>query len=81
MKFLFAKDIIEITGLKITKSREIIKELNKELKEKGYLTIQGRVPEKYFYDRYFPESKDQAGNKKALQEAGTSQSANTKHTT
>ncbi|VEH37677.1 Uncharacterised protein [Fusobacterium varium] len=48
MKFLFAKDVMQITGLKITKSREIIRDLNGELKEKGYLTIQGRVPEKYF---------------------------------
>lgn len=64
MKFLFAKDVMQITGLKITKSREIIRDLNNELKEKGYLTIQGRVPEKYFYDRYFPESGGQDENKK-----------------
>ncbi|AVQ30358.1 hypothetical protein [Fusobacterium varium] len=65
MKFLFAKDVMQITGLKITKSREIIRDLNGELKEKGYLTIQGRVPEKYFYNRYFPnESEGQYENKK-----------------
>lgn len=64
MKFLFAEDVMQITGLKITKSREIIRDLNDELKEKGYLTIQGRVPEKYFYDRYFPESRSQDENKK-----------------
>lgn len=31
----------------------LMKEMNDELKEKGYLTISGRVPREYYYARFF----------------------------
>lgn len=68
-KFLYVEDVMKITGYKEAKCRNIIKSLNDELKEKGYLIFPGRVSEKYFQERCFP-------NKKALEEAGTSTSAN-----
>jgi hypothetical protein len=35
------------------KAYNIIKELNEELKEKGYLTYPGRVSRKYFNERFY----------------------------
>ena len=45
--FISAEEIKEIVG--ISKS----KELNAELKEKGYLTVTGRVSRKYFEERFY----------------------------
>ena len=47
-----AKDVALITGKSTSHAYKIIQELNKELKEKGYLIIHGRVPKKYFSERF-----------------------------
>ncbi|HDK7158277.1 TPA: transcriptional regulator [Clostridium botulinum] len=41
--------------LKVSKSKayKIVASLNKELKEMGYITIAGRVPKKYFKEKYY----------------------------
>lgn len=31
----------------------LMKEMNDELKTKGYLTVSGRVPRAYYYERFF----------------------------
>lgn len=38
-------------GCSERKAYAILRELNKELKEKGYITIAGRVPRSYFEKR------------------------------
>lgn len=35
------------------KAYEIIRDLNKELKAQGYITIAGRVPRAYFNQKFF----------------------------
>lgn len=45
------KDVQEILDIKEAKAGNIIRELNKELADKGYITVQGRVPKKYFRER------------------------------
>lgn len=40
------------------KAYEIIRQLNAELKEKGYITIAGRVPRSYFEKRCRLDRKD-----------------------
>ena len=49
--FVRSAELQEILGVKRTKAFLIIKQLNKELAAKGYITIRGRVPRKYFYER------------------------------
>lgn len=49
--FVRSAELQEILGVKRTKAFNIIKQLNKELADKGYITIRGRVPRKYFYER------------------------------
>ncbi len=54
-KYLNVTDLMEIIGFKESKCRKVIRELNAELREKGYITFQGKVSEKYFYERCFPK--------------------------
>lgn len=46
------KDVMEILGVGETYAYKVIKTLNKELEESGYLTVRGRVNAKYFNERY-----------------------------
>ncbi|MEK4675614.1 hypothetical protein LW858_25200 [Bacillus cereus] len=53
--------VMDLFSVKETKAREIIKKLNDELKEKGYITVAGRVPVEYFHERTkIPKNKDES---------------------
>ena len=47
-QFLTAKDVSEIIGISDAKAYELIREMNAELKEQGYLTVAGKVPIAFF---------------------------------
>ena len=49
--FLTADDVVEIMGIAKPTAYQLIRELNKELKAKGYITIQGKVSTQYFFER------------------------------
>lgn len=51
--FISAEEIKEIVGISKSKGYSLIQELNAELKEKGYLTVTGRVSRKYFEERFY----------------------------
>lgn len=51
--FISAEEIKEIVGISKSKAYSLIQELNAELKEKGYLTVTGRVSRKYFEERFY----------------------------
>ena len=46
------KDIQEILQVKESKAYKVMQQLNKELRNKAYLTKQGVVNAKYFNERY-----------------------------
>lgn len=46
------EDVMRLTGYAICKCRNIIKKLNDELVAKGYLVIAGKVPKRYYHERY-----------------------------
>ena len=48
-----AKDISEILEVSESKSYQYIRQMNKELEEKGYLVCRGRVPVAYCQERFF----------------------------
>ena len=52
-RFLFEKDIEQILNISRASAYRVIKELNAELQKQGYLTVAGRIPTKYFYQRYY----------------------------
>lgn len=53
MDLLKAKDVAEILDIGLTKAYEVIKQLNAELEDKGYLTVPHKVPRKYLMERYY----------------------------
>lgn len=52
-QFIGAKEVAEILGVSESKSYGIIRELNKELKERGYITVQGKVSRVFFQERVY----------------------------
>lgn len=51
MKMLNADEVKDILRVSKPKAYVIIKQLNKELNDKGYLTIAGKIVEDYLYER------------------------------
>lgn len=47
-----AEDIARLTGKSVSTAYKIMQQLNQELKSKGYLIINGRIPKKYFSERF-----------------------------
>ena len=50
--FLQAEDIMEIMGIARSTAHKLIRDLNSELRKNGYITIQGKVPTKYYFERF-----------------------------
>ena len=48
-----AKDVMAALQVSESKAYGIIKQLNKELAEKGYITIPGKVPTAYFEEKLY----------------------------
>lgn len=46
------KDVMEILSVGETYAYKVIRQLNKELEDKGYLTVRGKVNAKYFNERF-----------------------------
>ena len=50
--FLYVADIMELFGCSKSRAYRVIAELNRELKNKGFLYVRGRVSRRYFEERY-----------------------------
>lgn len=51
--FMSAEDIAKITGMSEQYAYKLIKQLNRELEQKGYFTIRGRISKQYFEERFY----------------------------
>ena len=51
--FISVKEISQLLCVSESKAYSITRALNKELEEKGYLIIPGRVSRKYFEERFY----------------------------
>lgn len=51
--FVHADEVACDFGVSRTKAYEMIKKLNKELEEKGFLTVAGRVSRQYYMERFY----------------------------
>ena len=49
-------DVISALGVSRSSAYKIIRTLNIELQEKGYLVVSGKVPRRYFLARYYLET-------------------------
>ncbi len=50
-QFVTAKEIAEVMGVSVGKAYGIIRELNAQLREQGYLTIAGKVNRRFFEEK------------------------------
>lgn len=51
--FFTVDDVIAILGISKSTAYREIKKLNDELSRKGYHTISGRIPVKYFVEKFY----------------------------
>ena len=53
VKFMRAEEVAEVLEVSTSFAYKVIRQLNNELKAKGYITIAGRVNREYFYERIY----------------------------
>ena len=51
--FIFASEVSERLSISRAYGYRIVKQLNEELKEQGYLTIDGRTSRRYFDEKFY----------------------------
>lgn len=49
--FIFVDEVMTMLKVSKGKAYELMRSMNSELKNKGYYTVAGRVPRKYFMER------------------------------
>ncbi len=52
-KFYTAEDVAKIMNVSTVTGYRIIKRLNDELKEKGYITVAGKISKRYFNEKVY----------------------------
>ena len=57
-KFIRADEIADELGVSKPYAYKLIRQLNGELKDKGFITIAGRVDRQYFNERLYGAGKD-----------------------
>ena len=50
--FMRVNDVAKELGMSVSHAYKIMQRLNKELREKGYMIIAGRVNRKYFMEKF-----------------------------
>lgn len=48
-----AKDLQELLGVSQSKAYQYIRQMNDELRGKGFLTVRGKIPAAYVRERFF----------------------------
>ena len=56
-----AEEISKMIGVGKTSAYAIVKKLNKELSDKGYIVVSGKIPKNYFNEKYFGGAVVQGG--------------------
>lgn len=52
-QFITAQEIQEVMNVSRSKSYQIVRDLNKELKNMGYITIAGKCPIQFFKQKFY----------------------------
>lgn len=53
MELYRADDVAQELGISRNKAYELMRMLNQELKNKGYVVINGRIPKAYLLERFY----------------------------
>lgn len=65
MECFRVEDIMEILDISKSSAYKLMRELNDELKSKGYKVYSGRLSKKYFYERTYGGTTKASKNAKA----------------
>jgi biotin operon repressor len=57
-RFICAEEVAQELSVSKPYAYKLIRQLNEELKEKGFITISGRVNRQYFYERFYGAGKE-----------------------
>mgnify|MGYP002527749584 CR=1 FL=1 len=52
-QFITAEEVQQIVGVSRSKAYQIVQSLNRELKSKGYITVSGKCPLRYFNEKFY----------------------------
>lgn len=66
LRVFLASDICAMLSVSKTHAYKIIRQLNQELEEQGYITTPGRVPKAYFEERCYLAKAVDTANKEAV---------------
>ena len=61
-RFMRAEEVAAELGVSVSYAYKVIRRLNEELKEKGYITVAGKVNRMYFRERLYEPGKEDIGN-------------------
>ena len=61
-KFLRVEEVAAELGVSVSYAYKVIRMLNDELKEKGFITIAGRINRQYFNERIYGAEKEDLRN-------------------
>lgn len=56
-KFMRVEEVAEVLEVSTSFAYKVIRQLNDELKAKGFITIAGRINREYFYERLYHNGK------------------------
>lgn len=51
--FIHAKEVADELGISVAHAYKVVRELNKELAERGFLIVAGKVSKYYFYEKIY----------------------------
>jgi sugar-specific transcriptional regulator TrmB len=52
-QFITANEVAEVMGISRSKAYQIVRNLNKELKGMGYITVAGKCPIQFFQQKFY----------------------------
>ena len=53
-----AEEVATMLGVSMRKAYKILREMNKDLAGKGFLTISGKIPVEYFKEKWYGGTKE-----------------------
>ena len=56
--FMRVEEVADALGVSVSYAYKVIRRLNAELREKGFITIAGRVSKQYFNERVYGTGKE-----------------------
>lgn len=61
-RFMRVEEVAEELDVSVSHAYKVMQKLNAELKEKGFITVSGRLNRQYFYERLYGTGKEGASD-------------------